>query len=175
MKWKKGRRTGELDACARFVTPLLATAVHARLYPSKVFDPGRHKFLIARNRYFEFDLTMNCVRGYESFWRAGAKKGEYLRGTIAVIQPGNVPLAKLMRGCVLTGIPSSRYDILKGSSAAAVRFAENRPCPNQRCFVFSASNGVECVAIYPPAGYGPKDYEVADKIAKKPRWWNALA
>jgi hypothetical protein len=174
MEWKKRRRNHELDACAQFVAPLLASAVHARLYPSKVFEPRRYKFLIPRNRYFEFDLTKNCVRGYESFWRAGAAKGEYQRGTIVVVQPGGVALAPLLKRCTLNGIPSSRYQVLMGSSAAAVRFAENRSRRDQRCFLFTASNGVEYVKIYPTADCNRKDYEIADKVAKKPSGWNEL-
>jgi hypothetical protein len=171
--WKvKNERKAELDACARFVAPLLASAVHARLYPSNVFEAWRYKFLIPRNRYFEIDLGKNCLRGYETFWRAGAKKGEYLRGTVVVTQPGDFSLASLLKGCVLYGVPSSRYQKLMGNSAAAVRFAENRPHRDHRCFMFSASNGVEYVDVYPPEGCHRSDYFTAVKVANKPGWKN---
>ena len=52
--WKiKDERKGELAACARFVAPLVASAAHARLYPSKVFKRDPYRFLIPRKGFLE--------------------------------------------------------------------------------------------------------------------------
>jgi hypothetical protein len=144
---------GDAFACSQLVAPLMSTATHARLYPSATFLKHGAKgvpFLVPRKGYLEFDLKIECVKGYEDFWSAGARNGEYRRGTIVVIQPRKVPLGPLLKGCVMIGMMASRYQILKGSSASAIRFAEQHQRIAERLFVFNASNGVHHAEIYPP-------------------------
>lgn len=66
-----------------------------------------------------------------------------------MIQPSDLYLGDFIRGCVLHGVMASRYQILKGSSAAAVRYAEEHPRRSERLFLFSASNGIQHAEIYP--------------------------
>ena len=167
------RAEAEHDACRRFVGPALATATHARLYPSRLFAANRRQrpaFLLPRRGYFEFDLRRECVVGHEDFWRAGASGGEYLRGTVVVILSSSTRLDVLLKDCVLYGIPSSRHQILKGSSVAAIRFAEECSRQGQRSCIFSASNGVEHVDIFSPRTMLVQDYVVAFETANRPRW-----
>ena len=171
--WKVGDRIdAEMDACRRFVRPLMTTATHARLYPSSAF---RHQpsampsFLIRRRGFLELDLSQECVVGHEEFWRAGASGGEYLRGTVVVVSSGRFR-SEMLKGCVLYGIPSSRYQLLKGISAAALGFARESSRGGNRCFVFSASNGVEHVDVFSPVTELVQEYLAALGAANKPGW-----
>lgn len=173
-RWKiKDREVGELEACRRFVGPLLATAYEARLFGAKHTSNtiiAAADILIPRRGYHEVDLTRECVTGHEAFWRAGAGGGEWLRGTVAVTHAASIDLAPLLVDCVMYGFLSSRYQLLKGSSAAAVRFADRQVRRGYRCFVFSASNGVEHVEVFCPPTQLGSDYIRASEAANKPGW-----
>ena len=106
------------------------------------------------------------MRGHEDFWRAGA----HTRGSIAVVQPSSAPLNGLLDDCVLFGMPSTRYQLLKANSAAALRFAEEHPRTAERIFLFSQSNGVEHVEIFPARGQEAADYLLTERVAKQPGW-----
>lgn len=172
--WKiPDRDAAENAACRRFVRPLIQTASHARLFPSRDFTDGLRKassFLVPRKQYFEFDLTQECVTGHEEFWRSGAKAGVYLRGTIVVVARSDAPLDVLLKDCVLYGVTTSRYQLLKGSSPAAIRFAEKSSRDGQRAFLFFASNGMDSVEIYPPPEMLSQDYLMAFQHADQPGW-----
>jgi hypothetical protein len=172
--WKiKKRSVGEAEACRRFVSPLLRSADHARLYPTSIQSIElalASSILLPKRGYLELNLSKECVKGFEDFWRAGAQKGEYLRGTIVVVQPATTPLSSLLKQCVLYGVPSSRYQIQKGCSTAAIKFASEQARLGKRCFLFSASNGVEHVDVFAPVGILEADLLTAYQVANKPGW-----
>jgi len=162
---------GTEHVCGKLIAPLMASAIHARLYPSATFHKGSIKkapIFIPRRGYLEFNLAEECVKGFEDFWGAGAKDGEYRRGTIVVVQPRTVPLATLLSSGMEVGVMSSRYQILKGSSAAAVKYAEQHARKAERLFVFSASNGARHVEIYPPKNQVAAEFLLALASGARP-------
>jgi hypothetical protein len=143
------------EACRRFVAPLLASATQARLYPSTAFHGGPlddPALLPRRKGYREFDLSRDAVTGREAFWSAGLDPvGDVvLRGTVVVVQPPSTPLTPSLDGCWFAGIFASRRQIVRTSSAAAVAFAEATAAAGSRAFLFTATQGLSCVVVFPP-------------------------
>lgn len=144
------------DAIRRFVSPLLKLAESAWLYPSisrVELEKKNWSFLTRRGRIYELDLSQDCIAGNESFWHTS----RWERGTVAVICNADFDLKPLLAGCMPPGTYSSKYQLLKGTSGAALKFAQKMRQEGKRCFLFSASNGVQyCTLLSPP------DQEITD-------------
>ena len=104
----------------------------------------------------------------KTFGEQVPRPGEYLRGTVVVVLSSSIRLDVLLKDCVLYGIASSRHQILKGSSGAAIRFAEECSRQGHRSCIFSASNGVENVEMFSPRTTLVQDYIVALGTANMP-------
>ena len=145
----------EREACRRFVPPLLATAADARLYPSARFNGGPlddPALFLRRKGYRQIDLSRDVVAGREAFWAAGPESHEdaVRRGTVVVVQPASTPLRASLEGCSFAGLFASRRQIVRVSSAAAVSFAEASAAAGSRAFLFTATQGLGCVVVFPP-------------------------
>ncbi len=144
------RAAADQDALGRFVSPLLKFAESAWLYPSiprTELEKKNWDFLKRRGRIYEFDLSRDCVAGHEEFWHTSRHE----RGTIAVVCNSDFDLKPLFAGCLSPGIYSSKYQLLKGTSEGALKFAQKIRQDGKRCFLFAASNGVDyCTLLSAP-------------------------
>lgn len=89
----------------------------------------------------------NLVRDWPSFWNAGAGA----RGAISI----NVPITLVDWPALFSvteygGVWASRYQILKGTPAGAVSYADKTAREGSAVFSLSASNGIQWMDVWAP-------------------------
>ncbi|MHB9130919.1 MAG: hypothetical protein ACYDBB_07485 [Armatimonadota bacterium] len=145
------------------IEPLVAKATTMRIYGNLKESPVRTQILsmgTPRRGYLEVDLSREVVKGFEAVWNlSGWERGSIVLGGDFDEQE----FGDIVSWCGGPEYWSSLYQITKGTSAAAIRYAQSIATAGATAFSFSASNGIDFMDIFPP----PTKVHYYYKIAKE--------
>ena len=149
------------------VRPLLQAAVAGRIYGA-TRDAKIAKLLAgasARRRgWLDLDLSQELLRGRERLWNAQS----WQRGAIVLVCRGEaLDLPQIFAYCEPPEVWSSKYQIAKGSPRSAIAFCERSAAGSQIAFLFSASNGIQWMDVFPAADRLAEIYDLARRHGRR--------
>ena len=169
--WRSPDPDEVLPAHSKVIRPLLSAASEAFVWPPATeANPLEYpEEILARERgRYRFDLSHDVLTGYMRFWNASG----WRRGSIVLrlTQPP-MNMVEVFMHCSGPGVFSSRYQLLKGDSRAALRYCESCASDGELAFCFSASNGIEQLSVFAPQPMLEELYRVAYDYCRPFKRW----
>lgn len=132
------------------VEPLVQHSLEIRIYGQDERSPLFDRVLSMGERrrgYILVNLSRDAVRGHEQVWNADS----WRRGALVLAaQAPDSTLAEVFHWCSGPRVFASLYQIRKGTPASAIAYAQKVSADGKAAFVFSASNGIELMHVFPP-------------------------
>lgn len=119
--------------------------------------------LIKDKGKYKFDKGKECIKGHEFLWNANAWK----RGSIVMIMNKDFDFEGIFKHCARPGLLETPNS---GNSPSAIKKCKEEANKGNIGICFTASNGIELIAIYTDISHRDKLYQLAYEHCKERDW-----
>lgn len=148
------------------IEPLVLAAQEIRVFQSPKYTievPMPPNTMLKKGQW-QLDQTKELVRGFETFWNAGA----WRRGAINLrVNRDAVQWVEILHWTEYGGVPSSRFQIKKSTPLSAVNYCDVNAVDSTVVFSFSASNGIQWVDVWADNSYIVQLNDLAQSTCRK--------